>query len=51
MTFADHIWGWGLYPKRWLWGHLELRRNTLVYDIEIHFKRIRFTLTIWKKKP
>lgn len=51
MTFADRIWGWGLSPKRWLWGHLELRRNTLVYDIEIHIKRTRLTFTFWRTQP
>lgn len=43
------IWGYGMYPRRWFWGHVQLRRNTLVYDVEIHFKRLRFTFTFWRK--
>ncbi len=46
---ATSIWGYGLHSRRWLRGHLELRRNRLVYDITINFKRLRFTITIWRK--
>lgn len=50
MKLIDNMFGWGLSPKCWLWGHLQLRRNNLVYDFELYFKRVRVTFTIWKKK-
>jgi hypothetical protein len=51
MALADRIWGWGLYPKRWLGGHLALRRNLNVYEVEIITPRFCLTFIYWRKKP
>lgn len=50
MTVADRIWGWGLHSKRWLRGHLALRRNQNVYEVEINAPRVRLTLVYWRSR-
>lgn len=44
------LWGDGLFSKRYWSGRLELRRNSLVYEIQLVFKHCHLRLVFWRKK-